>query len=210
MKHARALRAIAIATTLTLAACGSDGSVDTAASDPSSPTVATSSDAATSAGDHNEADVMFAQSMIPHHAQAVEMSDIVLAKDGVDERVLAIAQQVKDAQGPEITQMQGWLEGWGAEMPDMSGGMMGEDGGMDHSTNGMMSMQDMQSLQDADGAQASRLFLEQMTAHHQGAIMMAQAEVENGQAADAVALAEMIVSTQQDEIAEMTGILETL
>ena len=65
--------------------------------------------AAPSAGAHNDADVMFAQHMIPHHQQAVEMSDIVLAKQGIDPRVTELATAIKAAQGPEIKQMQEWL-----------------------------------------------------------------------------------------------------
>jgi uncharacterized protein (DUF305 family) len=65
------------------------------------------------AGPHNDADVMFAQMMIPHHEQAIEMSDMILAKDGVNGEITELAQQIKDAQAPEIAQMRGWLAGWG-------------------------------------------------------------------------------------------------
>ena len=60
----------------------------------------------------NEADVKFAQTMIPHHEQAIEMSDIILAKSGVDPEVTKLAQQIKDAQGPEMTTMTGLLTAW--------------------------------------------------------------------------------------------------
>ena len=62
---------------------------------------------------HNDADVMFAQMMIPHHSQAVQMSDILLAKQGVDPKVVQLATEIKAAQAPEIAQMQGWLTSWG-------------------------------------------------------------------------------------------------
>ena len=74
--------------------------------------------AAPTAG-HNHADVMFANHMIPHHQQAIEMSDVILDKQGVDPRVIDLARQIKDAQGPEIDQMQAWLDQWG--MPGASG-----------------------------------------------------------------------------------------
>src|SRR3546814_19310625 len=73
--------------------------------------------------------------------------------------------------------------------------------GMVHG-GGMMSEDDMAALEAATGAEASRLFLEQMTMHHEGAIEMAQDDVDNGQTADAVALAQTIVATQTAEIAE--------
>jgi uncharacterized protein (DUF305 family) len=153
---------------------------------------------------HNDADVMFAQHMIPHHQQAIEMSDMLLGKQGIDPRVVQLANQIKAAQGPEIQQMQGWLTQWGSPaMPPMSG----------HGTQsmqGMMSEQDMTGLKDAQGVDASKLFLTQMIAHHEGAITMAQTEIKDGQYPAAVELADAIVTTQQQEIDTMKSILATL
>jgi uncharacterized protein (DUF305 family) len=154
----------------------------------------------------NSADAMFAAGMIPHHEQAVEMADIVLAKDGIDERVIELAQQIKAAQDPEIETMKGWLTGWGVAYEDSD---MGGMEGMDHG-DGMMSQSDMDQLDGANGLEASRLFLEQMIVHHQGAIMMAQLEIDNGESPDAVDLADAIVTGQTTEIAAMEDILGTL
>jgi uncharacterized protein (DUF305 family) len=169
----------------------------------SSATAAPSSTAATEA--HNDGDVMFAQHMIPHHQQAVEMSDTLLAKQGIDPRVTELANQIKAAQGPEIQQMQGWLTQWGTpSMPPMSG--HGDMPGM----SGMMSEQDMSALKDAQGVDASKLFLTQMIAHHEGAITMAQSEIKDGQYPPAVEMARAIVTSQQQEIDTMNGILASL
>ena len=151
--------------------------------------------------DANTDDVMFARMMKEHHEQAIEMSDLLLSKDGVDERVVALAEEIKAAQEPEIQKMDQWLEDWDADMGNM--------GGMDHG-DGMMSEEDMQALEDATGPDAGRLFLEQMIQHHEGAVDMAQEEVDNGQNSDAIALAETIIDTQTDEIATMKEILATL
>jgi uncharacterized protein (DUF305 family) len=159
-----------------------------------------SSASASPAADVNNADMQFTMMMIPHHEQAVEMADMILAKDGIDERVLTVAEQIKAAQGPEIELMESWLDEWGTPMGDM--------GGMDH--GGMMSDTDMQALEDATGVEASRLFLEQMIVHHEGAIEMAQTEVDNGQNADVIALAEDIIASQTTEITTMEDILATL
>jgi uncharacterized protein (DUF305 family) len=168
-----------------------------------SATAAPSSTAATEA--HNDADVTFAQHMIPHHTQAVEMSDTLLAKQGIDPRVTELATQIKAAQGPEIQQMQGWLTQWGTpSMPPMPG--HGDMPGM----SGMMSEQDMTALKDAQGVDASKLFLTQMIAHHEGAITMAQSEIKDGQYPPAVEMAHAIVTTQQQEIDTMNGILASL
>jgi uncharacterized protein (DUF305 family) len=153
-------------------------------------------------GEFNAADSMFATMMIPHHAQAIEMSDMILAKSGIDQAVLDLAQQIKDAQGPEIELMESWLDDWG--MPS-SGGM----GGMDHG-DGMMSQEDMDQLGAADGPEAARVFLEQMIVHHEGAIDMAEDELSRGANPDVRALAESIIESQTAEIATMRELLAQL
>jgi uncharacterized protein (DUF305 family) len=169
---------------------------------------------------HNQADVMFAQHMIPHHQQAIEMSDMLLSKQGIDPRVIELANQIKAAQGPEIQQMQGWLTQWGSPQMPMPSGMPGHGdmpttSGMPSisgtpGVSGMMSEQDMAALQNAQGVEASKLFLTQMTAHHEGAITMAQTEIKDSQSPAAVELARAIVTAQQKEIDTMKGILASL
>ena len=84
-------------------------------------------------------------------------------------------------------------------MEGMSGGAMG-----------MMSDEQMTALNHAEGVDASRLFLAGMISHPQGAIAMAQTEIEDGQFPSEVELARAIVKTQQQEIDTMKGILVTL
>jgi uncharacterized protein (DUF305 family) len=176
---------------------------------PSSATTgAEEQDGTAEGGTFNDQDVMFAQMMIPHHEQAIEMSDVILAKDGVDPEVTDLANQIKDAQAPEIEQLTTWLEEWGSPME--------ESGGMDHeamghgSMDGMMSEEDMQALDAAQGAEAGQLFLEQMIVHHEGAVEMAQTEVAEGENEDAVAMAQEIVETQQAEISTMEDLLASM
>lgn len=200
------------AATLVISGCG--GPATEASS--GAPSVS-SSTIAGSTQDHDEADVMFAQSMIPHHEQAIEMSDSILGKQGIDPRVIDIATEIKAAQAPEIEQMQSWLDEWGTpeqDMSDMPHGDMPMDGqdmmGEGMMGEGMMSDDDMAALEDAQGVDASRLFLTQMIAHHKGAITMAQREIDNGRFPAAVELARSIVTTQQAEITTMQGVLDTL
>ena len=191
--------ALAMLTTLT--ACNSDSSHEATHSGSTSSSVSSS----VAAQQHNQADVTFAQQMIPHHQQAIEMSDTVLAKQGIDARVIDMANRIKAAQGPEIQQMQSWLSQWGVPtMPMTPGSMAG------HDVSGMMSEQDMNDLKSADGVEASKLFLTQMIAHHQGAITMGTDEIKNGQYPPAVSMAQSIVTGQQQEITEMQGILASL
>jgi uncharacterized protein (DUF305 family) len=186
-----AMAAAAFAAALTLSACSTGGSSDTPA-----PAASASAEAT-----YNDADVMFAQMMIPHHEQAVEMSDMLLAKDGIDDQVVSLATQIKDAQQPEIDQLNEWLDAWGADA---------SMGGMDHGMDGMMSEEDMTALEDASGDEASRLFLEQMIVHHEGAVEMAEAQINDGVNPDAIAMAETIVSTQSEEINVMRNLLGSL
>lgn len=217
----------ALAAVAAIGACSDSGTKDVAAS--AAPSTVQSSTAAPAAA-HNQADMMFARMMIPHHRQAIEMSDMILAKQGIDARVVDLAKQIKAAQGPEIDTMQGWLNQWGMpgmpgmdNMPGMNGttsnapsdhgGMHGSDmPGMDDvpGMEGMMSPADMQALQNAQGVQAGKLYLTQMIKHHQGAITMAQNEIKGGQFADAIALAKSIATSQQKEIDTMNQILSSL
>ena len=108
--RAAALVAVPLAAALFLAGCADNGG-----SMPGMDHGGSDSSPSDSAADFNAADEMFATMMIPHHEQAVEMSDMILAKSDVDPRVLELAQQIKDAQQPEIDTMEGWLEDWGVD-----------------------------------------------------------------------------------------------
>ena len=132
------------------------------------------------------------------------MSAMVLDKEGVDPRVVALAERILAAQQPEIDLMNSWLEAWGVD-PDI-----GEMEGMDHSGGAMMSDDDMAALEAATGPEASTLFLEQMVQHHTGAIEMAQQELDNGENPAALDLAQTIIDDQTAEIAEMQELLAQL
>jgi uncharacterized protein (DUF305 family) len=200
----------ALAALLVLAGCSNSGSEHPAGHSTSASAAATPA-TVPGAEAHNDADVMFVQQMIPHHRQAVEMSDIVLAKQGIDPRVSGLATQIKAAQGPEIQQMGGWLSQWGnPPTPSGSGSMPGHASMPGMSGAGMMSEQDMTALKNAKGTEASKLFLTQMIAHHEGAISMAQSEIKDGQYPPAVAMARSIVTSQQQEIDTMNSILASL
>ena len=167
-----------------------------------SPTGATGQPLAAAAGEHNAADTMFAEMMRVHHEQALTLSDLVLAKPGLDPRVRAMAQQIKAAQTPEIDQMVGWLAGWG-----ITPGSMGDHTG--HMT-GMVSQADLEKIRAADGASGQKLFLKHMIEHHEGAVDMAEDELRLGLNPDAKALARTIIAAQEKEISEMRALLKSL
>jgi uncharacterized protein (DUF305 family) len=188
--------AAGLAALLTLTACSSSSNKSaTSGTSSAGSSAASTSTPATSA--HNQADVTFAQNMVPHHEQhCVQMSDIILGKQGIDPRVVQVANQIKAEQGPEIQQMRSWLSQWGQSPMSMAPGMMSDE--------------DMTALKNAQGVDASKQFLTGMIQEHQAAIAMAQDEIKSGQYPPAVALAHSIVTNHQQEITTMQGILDSL
>ncbi|GAA1726645.1 DUF305 domain-containing protein [Dietzia kunjamensis] len=208
------MTAAAAAVLLGLSACTSDETDTASETTTAVETTATSGSSTTEQAEesaqHSEADVMFAQMMIPHHEQAIEMSDIILSKDDVPADVTSLAEEIKAAQGPEIAQLTDWLEQWGE--PTQPEGMDMDMGG-DHDMaqmEGMLSDEDVQQLSDAPGPEAAELFLNQMIAHHEGAVAMAEDQVENGTYPPAVDLAQTIIDTQQQEIDTMRQLLDPM
>lgn len=212
MKRYLFLPALSIAAVIGVAGCSSDTSTPAADSSASAEQGTPAESGATVSTEHNRADAMFAQMMIPHHQQAVEMSDMMLAKDNISADISDLATRIKAAQGPEIEIMTSWLDAW--DQPVMpEGGMAGHDmggmggmGGMD----GMLDEAQMADLEAAEGDEAVGLFLESMIEHHDGAVEMAQEEIDHGENPAAIALAETIAETQQAEIKEMQQLLAEL
>ena len=200
-KNLLSLSATAFASALALAGCatGSGSSGTSMPMDHGS----SSATAPASTVEHNAADVTFAQMMIPHHAQAIQMSKTMLKKQGIPADATALATKIQAAQGPEIDMMTGWLKSWN-EPVSMPSGHTSQ--GM----NGMMGDEDMMKLDAAQGKEAARIFLQQMIAHHEGAIMMAKTETTAGKNADAIKLSKDIVSAQEAEIQEMQKLRATL
>jgi uncharacterized protein (DUF305 family) len=142
--------------------------------------------------EYSAGDIDFAEMMIPHHEQAIDMSEIALTNSSSDE-ILALAQEIKAAQAPEIELMKSWT---GVSASTHMGHMM----------DGMLSDGQIQELRDSEGATFDRLFLEGMIAHHEGAITMAQKVIrsENKEVAE---LAAAIIEAQEKEIALMKDLL---
>ena len=176
-----------------LAGCGGSSATDV---------VDTTGDAVKSVTDFNDADVMFAQMMIPHHEQAIEMSDIALDPTvGASDVVKSLATRIKGAQDPEITTMKAFLTSWGKGLtPDSS---------MDHSDmmSGMLSAEDMTQLSSLRGAEFDRAWMTGMIAHHEGAIDMAKDVLKDGTNSVVRTLATAIETAQDTEILEMKELL---
>ena len=199
----RALSALTLTATLALtaAACGNDDDSN-----------ATSSEVSTT--EHNDADVEFASNMLQHHAQALSMVDLTQGRT-LDPEVQQLAEQIRDAQAPEIETFTDWLTDWDEEVPETmrdhsnAGHDMDDMGGSMDEENmpGMMTSDDMGALEDASDAEFQTMWLEMMVEHHEGAVEMAKAEQGEGQYKPAVDLAGDIVESQSAEIETMEGLL---
>lgn len=208
MKRTTTLSTLTLVAALTMAACGQrtetgdTGTLTTSAEAvTSSPETTTETTTAQTPGEiaaeHNNTDIMFTRMMIPHHQQAVEMSEILLSKDNIPREATDFAQRVMDTQTAEIDQMNAMLETWDRQPRSGNmGGMMGREG--------------MTALENTEGAEAVRLYLEHMIPHHEGAIDMARNQINNGGNPQAIALAEQMITTQEAEITEMEQMLQNL
>ena len=184
-----------IAGLLLLAACSGESQNMSDMSTDSIGTNATSSESS-----FNDADVMFAQMMLPHHEQAIELADMALDPTLMaGEQVKTLASQIKSAQDPEIDLMTQWLTDWEKPLMDMS-----EE--HDMSMDGMLSVDEIAALGQLMGEEFDQAWATAMIAHHKGAIKMAETVKDDGQSTLVQDLANLIMQEQQSEIA----VLETL
>ncbi|BFV56258.1 DUF305 domain-containing protein [Kitasatospora sp. CMC57] len=154
---------------------------------------------------YNAADVAFAQGMIPHHRQALEMAELASGRAASPE-VAQLAAAIRAVQDPEIATMSGWLSGWGEQVPQpgAAGAHAGHGGA---GAAGMMTEPEMNSLKEATGAAFDTAFLKLMVAHHTGAVEMAETEQGKGGYAPAKELAAAVINGQSAEIEQMNRLL---
>ena len=187
MSHKNRITAALVTGALLFTACGghdmsdmSTGSTDTNVTD--------------SERGFNDADIMFAQMMIPHHEQAIELADMALDPTLMaSEQVKALASQIKSAQDPEIDLMAQWLNEWEQPLMDMS---------VDHSMTmeGMLSIDELGAIGQMNGEEFDQAWIRAMIAHHQGAIEMADTVKTEGESALVQGLADTIIQAQKSEI----------
>ncbi len=191
--------AIALSFIAVLAACGSD---HPSAAHTTKDTASPGGGAATSA--FNDADVEFAQGMIAHHEQAIEMAEIALDPNiGASPAVLDLATRIKGAQDPEVELMTGWLTAAGEPVA------MDESEGHEMSSmDGMMTADQMDAMAAMTGTGFDQMWLAMMIAHHEGAVSQSQTVKAKGSNADVLTLADQIITAQQAEIAEMNALLQ--
>ena len=159
----------------------------------------------------NHSDIAFVQMMIPHHAQALEMSRLA-PKRAEDPQVRRLAERIEAAQAPEILLMASWLEEQSLDVPsasddplDYDHGAHGHDG-----MEGMLTPQELKELAATKGRAFDRLYLTSMIRHHEGALTMADRVAVDGSALLVRELAADVASSQAAEIGRMQELLEGL
>jgi uncharacterized protein (DUF305 family) len=146
---------------------------------------------------HNTADVTFAQQMIPLQKRAIAVSDALLAKPDVNPDVTDLATSIKSIDRSEITQMRGWLSGWG-NPPGAAA---------DGSVTALASGPSPAEITSADAGQAAKLFLTTMIANRERALAFSETEIDDGEYRATVALARANRVTQQRQITTMKSLL---
>lgn len=146
-------------------------------------------------GAPNDVDVHFVGMMVPHHDQAIEMSDVLLASDVEDPAVRDLAQRIKEGQERENEQMLAWADEWGIE-EDM-------ELHSHHIANGMFIPSQLEAFHNLSGDELRAEFLEMMHHHHAEVIAMTQGEVDNGGYAPLKKMAKEMIAVQTAEMREM-------
>lgn len=150
----------------------------------------------------------FARDMSVHHAQAVEMAEIVRDRTE-DEPIRLLAADIALTQQAQIGRVQGWLDVWGlpatGQEPPMA--WMGPAMSPMMSMPGVASRAEIARLQTLPPAEADRLFLRLMIPHHQAAVEMARAILARSPRPEVATLADAIVQSQQWEIEALREML---
>ena len=138
---------------------------------------------------------MFAQMMIPHHEQAVELSYLAIEKSQ-DAQLIELARAIITHQSSEVTTMTEWIESAGATRDDSHSMHM----------QGMLTEEQMNEIKAASAAEFDRLWLEGMIAHHEGAVLMAE-DVTDSKNATVADFASHVIEDQTAEIVLMKELL---
>jgi uncharacterized protein (DUF305 family) len=156
-----------------------------------------------------EADVRYVKMMIPHHEQAITMTDLV-ADRASDQQVRAIAGRIADAQDGEIAVMRDWLSRYGTHSEHRSHDTAGTPGAPGEHGHGLMpgmaTPGQLDALRAASGAEFDRMFLDLMIAHHEGALTMAEHELAQGVQTRAIEMAQDVIASQSTEIERMRAV----
>jgi uncharacterized protein (DUF305 family) len=148
--------------------------------------------------------------MVEHHAQAIQMANFTIGREGIDPRIVELAEEIRVSQTEEIATLADLLEGWGETPPETGFGPgdahthendmdPGEHGDMP----GMMSGEEMERLAAAPDSDFARMWLEMMVEHHRGAVTMVDTVQDDGKHERLRDLADEIETVQRTEVKDM-------
>jgi uncharacterized protein (DUF305 family) len=155
------------------------------------------------------AEAGFARDMMVHHAQAVEMAEIVRDKTE-NEEVSTLATDIVLTQQAQIGIMQGWLQAWGLPIAGTEPAMSWMGHPIEGRMPGMAAPQEINRLRNAPPEEADAMFLRLMIPHHRAAIPMAEAVLEQTDRPEVEQFAQAIAASQKSEIKVMQGMLEEM
>ncbi len=160
--------------------------------------------------DHNEADVEFATAMVEHHAQAIQMANYTIGREGIDPRIAELAEEIRISQTAEIDEMAELLRAWGEDVPETgfaTGDSHSHDTGAGHGEHadmpGMMSGAEMDELAGAQGDAFAEMWMRMMIEHHEGALTMIDEVQDDGEHDGLRGLAEEMEAAQRTEIGDL-------
>jgi uncharacterized protein (DUF305 family) len=164
--------------------------------------------------DANDEDIEFATTVIALHEQAIAASEIAAEKDGIESSVAELADRIKVSYETDIDQLQTWLDEWHADEatngPDDEDADGSEDGDGAADDDAVITDADLDQLRSAEGAEAAKLYLQQMIDDHQETTDIAQEETEEGKNPGAIDLAKKMIAAQALEIDRMKEIVGSL
>lgn len=152
--------------------------------------------AAQNGSDANQTDVRFAQQMIPHHRQSIQLAKLVVKRSS-SEFVKTTAAEITTAETAEIELMSGWLKSWSIDVP--------ADGKAVHSMPGMLSAAEVSVLEKASGQAFDRQWLSTMLKHLNSGVQMATTALATGQHPPTKTLAQEIITEQTARITAIDG-----
>lgn len=155
----------------------------------------------------DSAEVGFARDMAVHHAQAVEMAQIV-RENTDDPEIRNMASDMAITQQGQIGRMQGWLSVWGLPISGSGERMQWMGHEVEGRMPGMASPEELNELRNAEGEEADEIFLRLMIPHHRAAVPMSEAVLERSNNEAVTELAEAIIASQSSEIQTMREMRE--
>ena len=183
------------------------GSMDPSAGPTMDPAMGSMAHAGAPAGAEEGVDAGFAYDMSVHHAQAVEMAELVAGRV-TDPEVAVLARDLALTQQYQIGEMRGWLDGWGLPPTTTRAAMtwMSMSGPMP----GLATRDELERLRTAAPGEVDRQFLELMVRHHRGGLAMTEYARDHASAPFVRQFAASIADSQVAEIDTMTEILQRL